>query len=302
MAKTIKFNLILDGQQVRSIKDLQENFCVEDIMRLYQDGLLQKWLKVRGYDEELQQVEAIKSKNSVIVELIKIFKIETNESVIEESLYSLEYRAKREAELQKWTKTGSKIERAIDGYHKGYETLKSKLIEHKHDMAFLKATTKEISENYSRLFQLDNTRFYHQFTRDAPLMIYAILMNSTLRDLLLQNEDIRKSLVKTFKITNRDEAKRLICPKLDKDKAFDDMMQRIGLHIFTGETKSYWKDLQTEKTKVLIISVPGTSIIRSAKDKLEEITSTKANGKFLILDGLVYKSSDKVNPIVYLEI
>ena len=212
MAKTIKFNLNLDGQQVRCIEDLQENFCIEDIMRLYLDGLLQKWLKVRGYDEELRQVEAIKEKDSVIVELIKIFKIETNDNVIKESLYSLEYWREREAELKKWEETGGKVEKVIVDYHKGYESLKSKVIEHKHEMAFMKATAKEISKYYYRLFKLDYTKFYYDFMGDAPLMTYAILMTPTLRDMLLKNEDISKSLNKTFMIESKEEAIKLICP------------------------------------------------------------------------------------------
>jgi len=302
MAKTIKFNLILDGQQVRCIEDLQNNFCVEDVMRLYQDGLLQKWLKVRGYYDYLQQVEAIKKKDSVIVELIKIFKIEKKENVIKESLYSLEYRKKRETELQEWRETGSKEKKAIGDYHNGYETLKSKVIENKYDMAFMKATAKEISKNYSRLFQLDNTRFYYEFRQDAPLMIYAILMDTKLRDFLLQNEDVSKSLTGTFKIKSKDKAKKLIYPELNQDDDFDNKVQSIGLHIYIGDTQSYWKDLQTEDTKVLIISVPDSCRIRGAKDKLEDIPSKDANGKFLILDGLAYKSSDEYNPIVYMEI
>ena len=302
MAKTIKFNLNLDGQQVRCIEDLQENFCIEDIMRLYLDGLLQKWLKVRGYDDYLQQVEAIKKKDSVIVELIKIFKIEKKENVIKESLYSLEYRKKRETELQEWRETGSKEKKAIGDYHNSYETLKSKVIENKYDMAFMKATAKEISKNYSRLFQLDNTRFYYEFRQDAPLMIYAILMDTKLRDFLLQNEDVSKSLTGTFKIKSKDKAKKLIYPELNQDDDFDNKVQSIGLHIYIGDTQSYWKDLQTEDTKVLIISVPDSCRIRGAKDKLEDIPSKDANGKFLILDGLAYKSSDEYNPIVYMEI
>ncbi len=49
MAKTIKFNLILDDKPVRTIEELQENFCIDDILEFYEKGLLQKWLKVRGY-------------------------------------------------------------------------------------------------------------------------------------------------------------------------------------------------------------------------------------------------------------
>ncbi len=40
MAKVIKFNLICDDKPIRNIEDLQENFCIEDVLKYYQNGLL----------------------------------------------------------------------------------------------------------------------------------------------------------------------------------------------------------------------------------------------------------------------
>jgi len=55
MAKTIKFNLICDNTPVRTIEDLQNNFSIEDVLDYYRNGLLCRWLKVRGYEEELEK-------------------------------------------------------------------------------------------------------------------------------------------------------------------------------------------------------------------------------------------------------
>ena len=52
MAKTIKFNLICDNTPVRTIEDLQNNFSIEDVLDYYRNGLLCRWLKVRGYEEK----------------------------------------------------------------------------------------------------------------------------------------------------------------------------------------------------------------------------------------------------------
>ena len=52
MAKTIKFNLICDGNPVRTIEDLQNNFSIEDVLAYYNNKLLHRWLKVRGYEGE----------------------------------------------------------------------------------------------------------------------------------------------------------------------------------------------------------------------------------------------------------
>lgn len=59
MAKTIKFNLICDGNPVRNLEDLQNNFSIEDVLNYYSNKLLQRWLKVRGYEKELELVNKI---------------------------------------------------------------------------------------------------------------------------------------------------------------------------------------------------------------------------------------------------
>ena len=38
MAKTIKFNLILDGYPVRTLEELQEHFSLEDMANYFETG------------------------------------------------------------------------------------------------------------------------------------------------------------------------------------------------------------------------------------------------------------------------
>lgn len=59
MAKTIKFNLILDNYPVRNIEGLQEHFSIEDMLKYFENGLLLRWLNVRGYDEQYALVKNI---------------------------------------------------------------------------------------------------------------------------------------------------------------------------------------------------------------------------------------------------
>ena len=93
MAKTIKFNLICDEKPIRTIEDLQNNFCIEDVLNYYNNQLLHRWLRVRGYTAELEAVSAITSDNSmdIIKELIRIFDVVSDEKQIEESVYIFEY-------------------------------------------------------------------------------------------------------------------------------------------------------------------------------------------------------------------
>ena len=78
MAKTIKFNLILDNYPVRNIEGMQEHFSIEDMLKYFKNGLLLRWLKVREYEKEYEKVTAIDKtldNKAIMMELVKIFEI-----------------------------------------------------------------------------------------------------------------------------------------------------------------------------------------------------------------------------------
>ena len=92
MAK-IKFNLNFGGEQIRTLDDLRENFSIEDILDVYNNGLLVKWLDARNHKNELAQVKAIQATDAhrVLSELIQIFGVTSDEAEIQESLSVLDY-------------------------------------------------------------------------------------------------------------------------------------------------------------------------------------------------------------------
>src|SRR5574344_1295301 len=115
MAKTIKFNLQIDGNYVNRIDGLRENFCINDVLDLYKNGLLEKWLKVRGYDEYLSKIEKIdKNSNNTIVYLIKIFDMEKDDNAIGNAIYSFAFNKKRIEDLEKFEKSDMKLREIID--------------------------------------------------------------------------------------------------------------------------------------------------------------------------------------------
>ena len=59
MAKVLKFDLMLDNCNVRSLEGLQEHFVIEYVLKCFEDGTLSRWLKVVNYSEQLAEVEAI---------------------------------------------------------------------------------------------------------------------------------------------------------------------------------------------------------------------------------------------------
>jgi hypothetical protein len=313
MAKTIKFNLILDEKPIRDIKGLQENFCIDDVLEFYQKGLLQKWLKVRGFDEHLKKVEEIKENESTILQLIKIFDIEKSEKEIKEAIYSLEFWEERKLELEEWNKKNTKVKEIIADYHKGYEALLAKVKENKEDMPFMKTAAKEIYNKYLEIFKIDYPFFFANFKKDVPLVIYALLMNQNLRKFFLEDEAIKSTLENEFQLLNLTKAKSTLYSNFgifkntdekdyNEEEAIGKIQEKIKLHNFKGKTDGYWKDLEVAKTKVMVLSIPQYTFIRSANKPKEELSADDVNGEFLILDGLLYKSNTDQSSITYMEV
>lgn len=209
MAKTIKFNLLLDDNPVRDIKSLQNNFCIDNILEVYENGLLQKWLKVRGFDEYLEKVENIKKDSSIIVELIKIFDIKKDDTEIRESIYSLEFQENRKKSLENFNIKDDDLKNRIKGYHKEYAELIEAIIKHKEKVAFLKVASKEISDKYLKLFELDYKDSYELYKEKSPFMIYAILMNDKLSFLFMKNNIIKEDLYGNFILSSKKEINAL---------------------------------------------------------------------------------------------
>lgn len=81
MAKTIKISLPINGQRVRTIEELQDNFVIDELLELYKQKILHKWLKSRGYEQELQQIEKIDNTDSkkLIRALAQVFGVNVDE-------------------------------------------------------------------------------------------------------------------------------------------------------------------------------------------------------------------------------
>ena len=96
MAK-IKFNLNFGGEQIRTLDDLRDSFSIEDVLDVYINGLLVKWLDVHNHKNELEQVKAVQAADArgILTELIKIFGVSDDPSEIEDSLSVLDYLEER---------------------------------------------------------------------------------------------------------------------------------------------------------------------------------------------------------------
>lgn len=122
MAKTIKFNLICDGNPIRTIEDLQNHFSIEDVLDYYNNQLLHRWLKVRGYNKELEAVSALSCTEPVeiIKELIRVFEVDADPEKVEESVYILKYLNERKTLCDIYNTENYQTKHVIDDYEAGY--------------------------------------------------------------------------------------------------------------------------------------------------------------------------------------
>ncbi len=250
MPKTIKFNLTLDGNPVRDIEGLQNNFCIDDVLTVYENGLLEKWLNVRKFDDYLKKVKKIKKEEGVIKQLIKIFDIEKSEKEIMEGIYSLTFWEERKAQITEWETKDNNVKQIVEKYHFGYRELKEKILEHKFDMPFLKELTKQIYDTYFEIFEIDYKYFFNEFVDSVPFVIFSILMNNDLRKIFLSDKDIY-AILSLKMVYNENTLTNLYLSFIDSDIKM--RTQLVG----TGEILSDGLEVIDNYEPIIEISVDG---------------------------------------------
>ena len=159
MAKTIKFNLICDNKPIRTIDDLQDNFCIEDIFDYYENGLLLKWLKVRGYDKQAEEVSKIGEEESekIISKLIEIFEIEKTDRELINEIFKV-----RIARGQKRSGDTRILYEDIAKYYKtDFESLMKNLIDKNTSIDIVKNNISQLIKNYGWVFQIGAKKIFY---------------------------------------------------------------------------------------------------------------------------------------------
>lgn len=331
MAKTIKFNLICDDKPVRTIEDLQENFSIEDVLKYYQNGLLLRWLEVRGYEAEYKKVSEIREIEAleIVKELIKIFDIEADEKKVEEGVYMLQFLEERKELCEAYKQDSFKAQGIIDDYQTGFNQLIDGIIENPNDVARIKANIAELMSGYKWAMDLNHRQLFWKLKELSPLAIMCFLMNDEARKYYLpmpvrkdnvSDEAEKKvniaaaavavafvkeddSIAVSYDIENNADKRNMynaICSMLKSS----DFVSRLGdnLHIFAGVTDGYWKDLETKGKKYMIISMGSGDYVRSAGLQGGDLASTDIENKFVIVDGIDYKSNSSSRQLLYMEV
>lgn len=306
MAKTIKFNLICDDKPVRTIEDLQENFSIEDVLKYYQNGLLLRWLEVRGYEAEYKKVSEIREIEAleIVKELIKIFDIEADEKKVEEGVYILQFIEERKELCEAYKQDSFKAQGIIDDYQTGFNQLIYGIIENPNDVARIKANIAELMSGYKWAMDLNHRQLFWELKEISPLAIMCFLMNDEARKYYLpipvRKDNVSDEAEKKVNIADKSDMYDAICSMIKSS----DFVSRLGdnLHIFAGVTDGYWKDLETKGKKYMIISMDSGDYVRSAGLQGGDLASTDIKNKFVIVDGIDYKSNASYRHLLYMEV
>lgn len=322
MAKTIKFNLICDDYPVRNIEQLGEHFSIEDMLKYYKNGLLVRWLNVRGYAKEEESVKALSTESDLetVKALIKIFDIESDENVIEENTIMLEYKDKERELAAKFAEQKMSKDSVIQEHFAEYQRIVDCIIEDKDNMAVCRAAIREIDKNYRDIFDMDYRRLFWLLKDKAPKAVFAMLMHDNMREKYLtlsDNQDVNnQDKYREIMSYYRGEKDRTSIPDtyadiIHKDKKdinneirnlTDSVKEILGDAVLqcTLKTAPYERVLE-ESGRYMILNMGQGDEVRPY-DNLEFLGHGDIDGKFVILNGLAYRSDSNTSTLYYIEV
>lgn len=292
MAKAIKFNIIINKKHIRDIDDLRENFNIHDILQNFNDGILERWLRVRKMDSEIEALQSIKDEDNIekAKHLCTIFNRDLSDDQIEDAVCALSYYKKVDEELKKFEKVSFEFNTVIKEYHDSYEKLCQEIEDKPEDYGYIKNAVNVLWDRYRRLHAIDFVVFVKKFSKISPLVLFSILANSKFRKSEIIDEGYKQ------------ECFRLLFDHFPRTNNIFDRFLTYPYRYFSGVTDGYWKDIESKEKKYMILFMENGNFVRSAGKTGEEYGSDDVNAKFPILDGIDYKSNDSEHKLIYLEV
>jgi len=169
MAKTIKFNLNCDGHHVRTLEDLREHFSMEDVLEYLNNGMLARWLDIRGYTAEKEQVEQITADNDRdrLWALVNIFDIDADQKEVTERAHQA---------------SGESRQHVLDDYFAGYENAVKTILENPDDYGIIQAAVADIDEHYRAIFDKGYMQLLLDIHEVSPLGAFTLLTRPHMRE------------------------------------------------------------------------------------------------------------------------
>jgi hypothetical protein len=322
MAKTVKFNLICDGSPIRTVDDLRDNFSIEDVLAYFDKKLLHRWLDVRGYADLLEKVEDIHSDDpmEIIKTLITLFDVEADKKKVEESVYIFKYKKERNEMLSSYKEYETNAKAVIDKHQTGYIQLVDRIVDNADDIAVIRAAIMEMINNYYWILEKDHRNLFYKLCYKAPMALFVMLTHEETRKFYLPQmvditqtkddgtEEVVEKTTDVAKKYDDPEMTQLMSVKLSMYKLVCGLLSNVetilgdNLLTFAGVTNGYWKDIETNDKKYMIINMESGNYVRSAGKAGEELDYSQVRYKFIILDGIDYKSNNSTHKLLYMEV
>ena len=200
MAKTIKFNLMCDGYPCRNIEDVKEHFCIEDMLEYYESGLLKRWLEVRGFKDELAEVEAIKATEvlQITEELTRIFEVLADEEEIKEVLALINDQKSCQNTDQANGQGNYQSSTIITNYVLGYDSIVKEMMDKSTPSKVVQQHINTLATDYQPLFEKNIFSLFVSSLNNRPLACLNLLFNDHSRKFLVP----RYSSIREFNSDN----------------------------------------------------------------------------------------------------
>ena len=81
-----------------------------------------------------------------------------------------------------------------------------------------------------------------------------------------------------------------------------DILLGENLRSYAGLTDGYWKDIEPGNKKFMIISMGSGDYVRSAGLIGGDLSSEDIKNRFVLVDGIDYKSNSEARTLLYMEV
>lgn len=175
-------------------------------------------------------------------------------------------------------------------------------MEKKEDYEFIKASVKNISDNFMNAFKYDYFNLFSKLHKeDNYFSILSILSNKKTREYFTEDKDVMKNLNEMFSHSYSVSGTKKSRFGLYENKLDNDSYLLKKIQIYSQNTKKHFSTV-VENKKCLILHIDSGCNVTSFKDKSKEYSSDDINNKFLILDGITYMGTSDSAQLIYMEI
>lgn len=306
MAKTIKFNLKCDGSSIRTLDDLREHFCVQDVLGYYKSGILARWLKVQDYIDEFDKVNTINAdtEEKILIQLVDILGVDLDNNSIRDAVSILDYERKNGKFYESYAKGIENESKVINDYLLNYNDLVKEIIKNKEDFSVIKATLATLVKNYKGILKMDFRNLFYKMHSSAPLALIAFVVTKELQKNILPewittedgNEiwDVEEKKVEdplhARHLREKREMYDMLCDLVAGEK---EMRTLLGdkLKCNSQNTEGHWVEIESdERKRYLIFSMQQGCKVRSLKNKDEVFRANDINRLFVVLNGIEYSN------------